>query len=876
MPFTRLHPSHGLAPVTCHTSCDRCDGASEDDCLSCKARRFLHDRKCLEQCPDGTFGDSDSKACTQCHDSCGSCGELSLTPFVSAPERLQAICSTPKAPAEADCQSCDSQDNFLHNGRCLTACPPQFFADAKRVCVKLAGSVVALKTTGKGGTFFVYSNSTSCVKLVPLDDKEKENPKKVSDEAKMWMISDTGNGETSLRNVRTGMALHMLAKPRSQTKESGCSETLSSCAVARPPTPVLGQDELWTDNEWATSKCEKSAFTVTPAGPSTIGLSIGKRYLRFHKEAVMMSDEVDASEPKLDKSMRFEPVVVLPAVASELRTRGRCKQMITQSLQCSAAAGGQAIDAFADFTEQSPDTSKPPGCYYYQHEISAPKGSGDQYSDLPTKVSRLALNLLSSDTEADYSAFADCSSKMPCLCKKQSSRVNFATGEHASLCKLRAAAVGCDVTLKFHVPASADTERIAPQSARINRSSLTQSRAVLPSRGSARPGPRPNQPPPPSARRSPRNAPAPGQPIRALLHTQSAGGVGASAMQAPSSNGTVPTRLRHWASVSSIPQQEAPASLLQAARSRASLVHQPVPEGLAVAPSAQTAQPHIHVSANALRTLEPMLQDVADFGSEDGSCSICLGAIDVAAGRLGHHGLRRCLRCKRPAFALYAAGPRSPTRTRSEGPDLSCGSAMAAHVQGPAFQTASSPFVGLGVTAAVAAGRTAWGPPLLKFDASGRIAKHSEADIPRSLATWLSGKDVVSAGSILGLVRKKCSQRAVGARPSQGNKQLAYGLICSIFGLGKTTAFKVCIDCDINPYKIVSQLDQCDEEFRLAEEIGNYVLENPLRRMYKANCKALLAIKHRRGVRMQKGLPVHFQRSKTNNRNARKLNPSRF
>ena len=26
----------------------------------------------------------------------------------------------------------------------------------------------------------------------------------------------------------------------------------------------------------------------------------------------------------------------------------------------------------------------------------------------------------------------------------------------------------------------------------------------------------------------------------------------------------------------------------------------------------------------------------------------------------------------------------------------------------------------------------------------------------------------------------------------------------------------------------------CDEEFRLAEEIGNYVLENPLRRMYKA------------------------------------------
>jgi len=216
------------------------------------------------------------------------------------------------------------------------------------------------------------------------------------------------------------------------------------------------------------------------------------------------------------------------------------------------------------------------------------------------------------------------------------------------------------------VPASADTERIAPQSARINRSSLTQSRAVLPSRGSARPGPRPNQPPPPtSARRSPRNAPAPVQTTRPLLHAQSARGVGASAMQAPSSNGTVPTRLRHWASVSSIPQQEAPASLLQAARSRASLVHQPVPEGLAVAPSAQTAQPHIHVSANALRTLEPMLQDVADFGSEDGSCSICLGAdaSEVTELRCGnrHRFHRSCITTWMVAsLAINNGVPRCP------------------------------------------------------------------------------------------------------------------------------------------------------------------------------------------------------------------------
>eukprot|EP00929_Paragymnodinium_shiwhaense_P038113 TRINITY_DN2019_c0_g2_i1.p2 TRINITY_DN2019_c0_g2~~TRINITY_DN2019_c0_g2_i1.p2 ORF type:complete len:228 (+),score=67.60 TRINITY_DN2019_c0_g2_i1:96-779(+) len=107
------------------------------------------------------------------------------------------------------------------------------------------------------------------------------------------------------------------------------------------------------------------------------------------------------------------------------------------------------------------------------------------------------------------------------------------------------------------------------------------------------------------------------------------------------------------------------------------------------------------------------------------------------------------------------------------------------------------------------------------------------------------------------------------------NKELAWGMASTVFGIGKATAFQICKDCGVDPHKRPFELSE-EEELRLVEQTENYTLENPLRRMYKANCQLLLEIKHRRGIRMQKGLPVRFQRSKTNNRSARVLNPWRL
>mmetsp|Transcript_98347 Transcript_98347/g.234108 ORF Transcript_98347/g.234108 Transcript_98347/m.234108 type:complete len:671 (-) Transcript_98347:73-2085(-) len=375
------------APVVCHSSCEKCDGGTEADCLSCKGLRFMHEKKCLEECPDGRFGHKESKSCMPCHESCATCSSEEAT----------------------DCQSCPS-GQFLHEG-CKESCPDLFFADGDSICKPLAGAVVALKTQGDKA-MLVYSNDTNCVKLVELAGDEQEDPSNIDDESKMWMVAGTSKNTASFRNVKTGLALQMPSSELSQLDNSGCATEINTCAVARPPKPIPGETSLWTDNQWGVYKCDKSSFGITSHGNSIISLSLEDRYLKAGK-LLGLSNQVEPGS-SLGQELRFEPLFVLPAVKSLRKTSGRCQNLITQSLQCSAAAGGQAIDDFADFTEQSTDPKFPPGCYYYQQEIMAPKDKG--YKDLPMTVSRLALNVFAS-SQGDYSRFADCSVKMPCLCR---------------------------------------------------------------------------------------------------------------------------------------------------------------------------------------------------------------------------------------------------------------------------------------------------------------------------------------------------------------------------------------------------------------------------------------------------------------------------
>ena len=96
-------------------------------------------------------------------------------------------------------------------------------------------------------------------------------------------------------------------------------------------------------------------------------------------------------------------------------------------------------------------------------------------------------------------------------------------------------------------------------------------------------------------------------------------------------------------------------------------------------------------------------------------------------------------------------------------------------------------------------------------------------------------------------------------------KRLEVGLTY-IYGIGRTTALKVCADLDLSPETKVRDLT--DEEItKLQRHIdASLQVEGDLRRERSQAVKRLQEIGAYRGVRHRRGLPVNGQRTKTNAR----------
>jgi small subunit ribosomal protein S13 len=96
-------------------------------------------------------------------------------------------------------------------------------------------------------------------------------------------------------------------------------------------------------------------------------------------------------------------------------------------------------------------------------------------------------------------------------------------------------------------------------------------------------------------------------------------------------------------------------------------------------------------------------------------------------------------------------------------------------------------------------------------------------------------------------------------------KNLEIGLTY-IFGIGRSTALKVCEATGLSPTEKVRDLTD-PEITKLREFIdGNLQVEGDLRRERSQAIKRLSEIGTYRGVRHRRGLPVNGQRTKTNAR----------
>ncbi|PPR38315.1 MAG: 30S ribosomal protein S13 [Alphaproteobacteria bacterium MarineAlpha6_Bin4] len=87
-----------------------------------------------------------------------------------------------------------------------------------------------------------------------------------------------------------------------------------------------------------------------------------------------------------------------------------------------------------------------------------------------------------------------------------------------------------------------------------------------------------------------------------------------------------------------------------------------------------------------------------------------------------------------------------------------------------------------------------------------------------------------------------------------------------IYGIGQTTANKICKDVGIDDEKRVSKLTD-EEVLKIREYIeGKYKVEGDLRSDVSLNIKRLTDLGTYRGLRHRKKLPVRGQRTHTNAR----------
>ena len=86
-----------------------------------------------------------------------------------------------------------------------------------------------------------------------------------------------------------------------------------------------------------------------------------------------------------------------------------------------------------------------------------------------------------------------------------------------------------------------------------------------------------------------------------------------------------------------------------------------------------------------------------------------------------------------------------------------------------------------------------------------------------------------------------------------------------IFGIGKSTAQKICKAVGVNESTKISALSE-DAIDKLRLEVGKYLTEGDLRREININIKRLSDLGCYRGLRHRKNLPLRGQRTKTNAR----------
>jgi small subunit ribosomal protein S13 len=97
------------------------------------------------------------------------------------------------------------------------------------------------------------------------------------------------------------------------------------------------------------------------------------------------------------------------------------------------------------------------------------------------------------------------------------------------------------------------------------------------------------------------------------------------------------------------------------------------------------------------------------------------------------------------------------------------------------------------------------------------------------------------------------------------NHQHAEIALTAIYGIGRTTAQKICEMAGVARSAKIKDLTDGDMD-KLREQVGKFTVEGDLRREVSMSIKRLMDLGCYRGTRHRKGLPARGQRTRTNAR----------
>ncbi|XP_030564586.1 furin-like protease 2 isoform X2 [Drosophila novamexicana] len=142
----------------CHSSCATCNGATENNCITCRPSRYAWQNKCLNNCPDGFYADKKRLECLPCHEGCKSCSSNGICteclPNWTLNKKDKCIvagsescfeseyysqsegkcnpchdsCETCNGPMSSNCLSCH-QNRLLEQSSCVSGCQDGFYME---------------------------------------------------------------------------------------------------------------------------------------------------------------------------------------------------------------------------------------------------------------------------------------------------------------------------------------------------------------------------------------------------------------------------------------------------------------------------------------------------------------------------------------------------------------------------------------------------------------------------------------------------------------------------------------------------------------------------------------------------------------------------